>query len=103
MDKILSVFQFNFKSFSTQHSLQFTNKDNNNILNNYSCQTCQTPCSIHPSYPSNLKIDYKSPLKDTIQPYSKHVIISTGNKDWSKVIELDEGNLASELFKLQIE
>ncbi|CAG8516903.1 1945_t:CDS:2 [Dentiscutata erythropus] len=67
------------------------------------CLVCQNPCSTHPSYPSNLKLDHTSPLKDTIQPYVRHVIISTGKSDWEKIIELNQGSLASELFKCQSE
>ncbi|CAG8610309.1 2288_t:CDS:2 [Acaulospora morrowiae] len=64
------------------------------------CLTCQSPCSTHLSYPSELKIDHELPLKNTVQPYVRHVVICTGKKDWEKVIELEKGSLSSELFNL---
>lgn len=63
------------------------------------CLTCQSPCSIHPSYPSNLKINYEANLRDTVQPFARHIIISTGKSDWNKIIELDSGNLSAVLYE----
>ncbi|CAI2166900.1 12158_t:CDS:2 [Funneliformis geosporum] len=60
------------------------------------CFSCQSPCSIHPSYPSNLNINRVANLHDTVQPHIRHVIISTGKSDWNKIIELDSGNLSAE-------
>ncbi|CAB4482462.1 unnamed protein product [Rhizophagus irregularis] len=63
------------------------------------CLTCQSPCSIHPSYPSNLKINHEANLGGTVQPHARHIIISTGKSDWNKVIELDSGNLSAVLYE----
>ncbi|CAG8634857.1 8091_t:CDS:2 [Funneliformis mosseae] len=65
------------------------------------CFSCQSPCSIHPSYPSNLKINREANLHDTVQPHIRHVIISTGKSNWNKIIELDSGNLSAELYNYQ--
>jgi hypothetical protein len=65
------------------------------------CLTCQSPCSIHPSYPSNLNINHEAKLHGTVQPHTRHIIISTGKSDWNKIIELDSGNLSAELYEYQ--
>ncbi|RIA93434.1 Sucrase/ferredoxin-like-domain-containing protein [Glomus cerebriforme] len=65
------------------------------------CLACQSPCSIHPSYPSNLKINHEANLHGTVQQHTRHIIISTGKSDWDKVIELDSGSLSSEIYKYQ--
>ncbi|GBB87932.1 hypothetical protein RclHR1_14420003 [Rhizophagus clarus] len=65
------------------------------------CLTCQSPCSIHPSYPSNLKINYEANLHGTVQPHTRHIIISTGKSDWDKIIELESGNLSAALYEYQ--
>ncbi len=46
------------------------------------CLNCLDPCVSHANYPSYLKIDYTSPLNNTVKPYIKHVLISTGKGDW---------------------
>ncbi|CAG8616855.1 6291_t:CDS:2 [Dentiscutata erythropus] len=63
------------------------------------CFACSNPCD-HPSYPSYLKIDYKSPLEGSVKPYVKHVLISTGKSDWSSHIEDECGSLAANLNKI---
>ncbi|CAJ0748138.1 3068_t:CDS:2 [Entrophospora sp. SA101] len=64
------------------------------------CFDCVNPCSTHPSYPSYLKIDYNSPLEDTLKPYFKHVLISTGKADWITRVEDDSASLAGQLHKI---
>ncbi|RIB06716.1 Sucrase/ferredoxin-like-domain-containing protein [Gigaspora rosea] len=131
MDQLCSIFKSTFTYFSSS-SLNKRNSHNNSrqistastsfsdskndtksllnetisisdISSKNPCIVCQNPCPTHPSYPSNLKFDLTSPLKDTIQPYIRHVIISTGKSDWEKIIELNQGSLASELSKCQSE
>ncbi|CAG8446262.1 10192_t:CDS:2 [Gigaspora rosea] len=130
MDQLCSIFKSTFTYFSSS-SLNKRNSHNNSrqistastsfsdskndtksllnetisisdISSKNPCIVCQNPCPTHPSYPSNLKFDLTSPLKDTIQPYIRHVIISTGKSDWEKIIELNQGSLASELSKYRI-
>ncbi|CAG8707825.1 13599_t:CDS:2 [Cetraspora pellucida] len=64
------------------------------------CISCADPCFDHSSYPSYLKIDYKSTLEGTVKPYIKHVLISTGKSDWNSHIEDDLGSLAANLNKV---
>ncbi|CAI2181057.1 15273_t:CDS:2 [Funneliformis geosporum] len=64
------------------------------------CLNCLDPCASHASYPSYLKIDYESPLENTVKPYIKHVLISTGKGDWETNIEDECGSLASSLHKV---
>lgn len=56
-----------------------------------SCPSPTCPCS---STPPNLDIDYKQPLNGTMSPYAQHLIISTGNADWTSRIE-DEKDTAA--------
>ena len=37
--------------------------------------------------PEGLDIDHKRPLKGTMPQYAQHVVIRTGERDWSKKIE----------------
>ncbi|CAG8528418.1 16333_t:CDS:2 [Rhizophagus irregularis] len=52
-----------------------------------SCLNCLNPCDSHSNYPSYLKIDYESSMHNTVKPYIKHVLISTGKGDWETNIE----------------
>lgn len=68
-------------------------------------QTCPSPscgCAATPSYPEGLEIDHKSPLNGVITGYSEHVLVCTGQDDWtSKIEEENSGdNLAADLKEL---
>ncbi|KAF9577450.1 hypothetical protein BGW38_007329, partial [Lunasporangiospora selenospora] len=60
------------------------------------CHACPTPCQDqdHTHYPSYLKMDYESPLMNSSKPYSRHVLISTGQSDWEVSIDDDKDSLA---------
>ena len=64
------------------------------------CLNCLDPCVSHANYPSYLKIDFKSPLENTVKPYIKHVLISTGKRDWQTNIEDECNSLAASLNKV---
>ncbi|RIA80938.1 Sucrase/ferredoxin-like-domain-containing protein [Glomus cerebriforme] len=64
------------------------------------CLNCLDPCASHTNYPSYLKIDYEAPLYNTVKPYIKHVLISTGKGDWHTNIEDECGSLASSFHKV---
>lgn len=53
------------------------------------CKGCSKPCA-HPNVPPHLNIDQSKPLKNTVPPYSIHIIIMTGKSNWPAHIE-DEG------------
>ncbi|GJJ69793.1 hypothetical protein EMPS_02141 [Entomortierella parvispora] len=65
------------------------------------CHACPTPCpeENHPHYPSYLKIDQETPLLDSMRPYTRHVLISTGKDDWEAHIDDDKDSLAPYLQK----
>ena len=50
--------------------------------------TCSCDCS---PMPSDLDIDYKRPLTNTVANHNQHLIISTGKSDWSSKIETEKG------------
>ncbi|KAF8539078.1 Sucrase/ferredoxin-like-domain-containing protein [Trichophaea hybrida] len=60
--------------------------------------TC-APCACNPT---NLDIDRTTPLLGTMPRFQKHVVISTGKRDWASRIELDggDGGLAGKLKTL---
>ncbi|KAG0264460.1 hypothetical protein DFQ27_001197 [Actinomortierella ambigua] len=65
------------------------------------CRACPNPChdEDHPSYPSYLKMDTESPLINSMKPYTRHVLISTGAEDWVSHIDEDKASLAPYLDK----
>jgi len=64
------------------------------------CLNCLDPCVSHANYPSYLKSDYTSPLNNTVKPYIKQVLISTGKGDWETNIEDERDSLASSFHKI---
>lgn len=60
------------------------------------CHSCTNPCDDmdHPHYPSYLKIDTETPLLHSTKPYTRHVLISTGQDDWVAHIDEDKDSLA---------
>jgi transcriptional regulator of NAD metabolism len=52
--------------------------------------------------PEGLEIDKKKPLNGTMAPYAEHVVICTGQRDWTSRIEdeHDGDNLAADLKEL---
>ncbi|PKY19954.1 hypothetical protein RhiirB3_352517 [Rhizophagus irregularis] len=65
-----------------------------------SCLNCLNPCDSHSNYPSYLKIDYESSMHNTVKPYIKHVLISTGKGDWETNIEDERDSFAANLHKV---
>ncbi|KAF9361341.1 hypothetical protein BGX26_004199 [Mortierella sp. AD094] len=65
------------------------------------CHGCTSPCQDddHPHYPSYLKINRDRPLLYSVKPYTRHVLISTGQEDWEPHIEDDKNSLAYHLSK----
>ncbi|KAI9026629.1 Sucrase/ferredoxin-like-domain-containing protein [Phycomyces nitens] len=61
------------------------------------CNTCSLPCDDHKAYPTYLKFDHTSPLLGSMKPYSRHVLIGTGQSDWAERIEEDWGTFAANL------
>ncbi|KAG0166886.1 hypothetical protein DFQ28_006819 [Apophysomyces sp. BC1034] len=61
------------------------------------CLTCADPCSEHRQYPSTLSIDTVLPLLGSVKSYRRHILISTGQADWVKKIEKEEGTVAAAL------
>ena len=53
--------------------------------------TCPSPtCECAPA-PKDLDIDRKTPLLNTMAPYSEQVVFCTGKDDWASNIEQEEG------------
>ncbi|KAF9281102.1 hypothetical protein BGZ68_006842 [Mortierella alpina] len=65
------------------------------------CHGCETPCADedHPHYPSYLKINQDKPLLYSVKPYTRHVLISTGQDDWPAHIDDDKDSLAYHLSR----
>ncbi|KAG0211201.1 hypothetical protein BGX28_008381 [Mortierella sp. GBA30] len=65
------------------------------------CNACPTPCpdQEHLHYPSYLKIDHETPLLHSTKTYTRHVLISTGQDDWTSSIYDDTESLAPYLQK----
>ncbi|KAF9919129.1 hypothetical protein BX616_001180 [Lobosporangium transversale] len=65
------------------------------------CHSCATPCreEDHPHYPSHLKINQDRPLLYSVKPYTRHILISTGQDDWESHIDRDKDSLAFHLSK----
>ncbi|KAF9961136.1 hypothetical protein BGZ70_008356 [Mortierella alpina] len=65
------------------------------------CHGCGTPCvdEDHPHYPSYLKINPDKPLLYSVKPYTRHVLISTGQEDWPAHIDDDKNSLAYHLSR----
>ncbi|KAI7872316.1 Sucrase/ferredoxin-like-domain-containing protein [Spinellus fusiger] len=64
------------------------------------CSTCPLVCDDHKQYPSYLSFDLESSLLGTMKPYSRHVLISTGQSDWPSSIEDDVDTLAAHLSRV---
>ncbi|KAG0241479.1 Sucrase/ferredoxin-like-domain-containing protein [Mortierella sp. GBAus27b] len=65
------------------------------------CSACPAPCADqeHDQYPSYLTIDFETPLLNSMKPYTRHVLISTGKEDWPAHIDEDKESLAPYLQK----
>ncbi|KAF8979084.1 hypothetical protein BGZ46_005824 [Entomortierella lignicola] len=65
------------------------------------CHGCANPCQDedHPHYPSYLKVNRDRPILYSVKPYTRHVLISTGQEDWESHIEDDRNSLAYHLHK----
>ncbi|KAI1317853.1 hypothetical protein EDD11_007655 [Mortierella claussenii] len=65
------------------------------------CHGCSSPCNDedHPHYPSYLKVNSDRPLLYSMKPYSRHVLISTGQDDWEPHIDDNKGSLAFHLSR----
>lgn len=53
--------------------------------------TCPQPTCECTSTPSDLDIDRKAPLLNTMAAYSEQVILCTGQEDWHSNIEQEDG------------
>jgi (2Fe-2S) ferredoxin len=62
------------------------------------CLTCTTPCDAHFRYPDTLlsRID-QSPVINSFNPASRHVLLVTGKNDWSKNVEDEPGDVVATL------
>ena len=65
------------------------------------CPPSSCPCS---ATPSGLDIDTKTPLNGTMAAYNKHILIMSGQTDWTSKIEderdtADWGKFTAELKK----
>lgn len=57
-------------------------------------ESCPSPtCACAPT-PSDLDIDRKTPLLNTMAPYTEQVLLCTGKEDWASNLEDDEGATA---------
>ncbi|KAI8093571.1 Sucrase/ferredoxin-like-domain-containing protein [Halteromyces radiatus] len=65
---------------------------------NDDCLTCQDPCEEHSTYPSYLDIKTDRSVAGTTKPYSRHILIATGQSDWAKKIEHDKENTIASLL-----
>ena len=54
--------------------------------------TCPSPTCECASTPPDLDIDRKTPLLNTMAPYSEQVIFCTGQDDWTSNIEQEPGS-----------
>jgi hypothetical protein len=52
-------------------------------------QKCPEPTCPCSATPSGLDIDHKRSLSNTMAPYSQHLVIFTGRRDWTSRIEND--------------
>src|SRR5262245_57363238 len=55
------------------------------LANLEECMACANPCIGEiPTFPNYIvkSIDHTLPLAGTVKPYSRHILIATGKKDW---------------------
>ena len=57
-------------------------------------ESCPSPTCACASAPSDLDIDRKTPLLNTMAPYTEQVLLATGKEDWTSNLEDDEGATA---------
>jgi len=73
------------------------------LANLEECLACEAPCTPEEQaeYPSYImkSIDRSLPLLGSMKPYGRHVLISTGRKDWSHSIDEEEGSVAQGIFR----
>jgi hypothetical protein len=67
------------------------------------CLACEAPCTPeeqveYPSYISK-SIDRDLPLMGSVKPYGRHILISTGKKDWVHSIDEEDGSVAQAIFR----
>ncbi|KAF7731396.1 hypothetical protein EC973_000204 [Apophysomyces ossiformis] len=66
------------------------------------CFSCVDPCTEHRQYPPSLHIDTLLPLLGSVKSYRRHILISTGQADWPKKIEKDEGTVAAAICEAEV-
>lgn len=57
-------------------------------------ETCPSPTCACAAAPPDLDIDRKTPLLNTMAPYTEQVLLCTGKADWTSNLEDDEGATA---------
>ncbi|KAJ8118948.1 hypothetical protein OPT61_g162 [Boeremia exigua] len=57
-------------------------------------ESCPSPTCACASAPPDLDIDRKTPLLNTMAPYTEQVLLCTGKEDWTSNLEDDEGATA---------
>lgn len=54
-------------------------------------ETCPSPTCACAAAPPDLDIDRKTPLLNTMAPYTEQVLLATGKEDWTSNLEDDSG------------
>ena len=67
------------------------------------CLACNEPCTaeeqaIYPSYIAK-SIDRELPLAGSVKPYGRHILISTGKRDWPHTIDEEPESVAQAIFR----
>lgn len=57
-------------------------------------ETCPSPTCACAAAPPDLDIDRKTPLLNTMAPYTEQVLLATGKEDWTSNLEDDSGPTA---------
>jgi hypothetical protein len=67
------------------------------------CLACDAPCTPEEqvSYPSYIakSIDRTLPLLGSVKPYGRHILISTGKRDWIHSIDEENGSVAQGIHR----
>lgn len=67
------------------------------------CLACEAPCTAEEEaeYPHYIakSIDRDLPLIGSVKPYGRHILISTGKKDWAHSIDEEDGSVAQGIFR----
>lgn len=61
-------------------------------------ETCPSPTCACAAAPPDLDIDRKTPLLNTMAPYTEQVLLCTGKEDWTSNLE-DDGGATADFVK----